>query len=127
MFSKDRLQLANCDLCQLLATLVGEVELDRFLRCDRLVFLRLFPQFALSVLQFDCLGPSQRVLPAASASGLSELRAFVVPVQVLGAAAPSVVDVLPMGTIDRVTSPYADDHVRHGIRKFQHKNSSVCL
>src|SRR5437762_9103938 len=45
------------------------------------------------------------------------------PVQVLGAAAPSVVDVLPVGTIDRVTSPYADDHVRHGIRKCSTKTA----
>src|SRR5437588_8685660 len=50
------------------------------------------------------------------------------PVEVLGAAAPSVVDVLPMGTIDRVTSPYADDHVRHGIRKSSTKTAQfVCL
>jgi len=45
------------------------------------------------------------------------------PVEVLGAAAPSVVDFLPMRTIDRVTSPYADDHVRHGIRKSSTKTA----
>ena len=63
------------------------------------------------------------MLPAASASGLSELPAFVMPVQVLGAAATSVVDVFTMGTIDRVTSPYADDHVRHGIRNSSTKTA----